>query len=616
MLRSEHSTIRSQLTRLVVTCVVPIWLAAGFLVFHAYSTKRDQVMGHLRDTAQAMTMVVDRELSSVKAALQALATSPAFSKGDFAEVHRQAVELLKSYPGADIIVADATGQQLVNSYRSFGEPLPKRKSPETLRRIFQTGQPVVSDLFFGAVTKRPTIGIDVPVSREGRVVYDLAMTFPCDRLASLFPPLDLPKEWFVSVLDGKQVLVARNRKPEQYVGVPATAALRQAMAGHRKGTTRHTNLEGSQVFTAYNRSDLSDWTVVIGVPQAALLAEIYQWLGWAVAAATAISLIGIFFAVGIASRIAREIQSLVETALAIGRGESIAGVGGLSVKESREVASALVQASELLQQRAEQRDAAERELVRTINLLQVETAERLRASEDLVEKERLLIHQSRQAAMGEMIGNIAHQWRQPLNALGLTIQKLELFHSMGQFTGDLLTESVGNSMQLIRHMSRTIEDFSNYFRPDKEKADFKVSETVAHTLSLLEASFKNGAVELELIQQGDPTINGFPNEFAQVLLNILINAKDALREKEIPHPKVTITLSSEEGRAVLTVADNAGGIPDEIMGKIFDPYFTTKGPQHGTGVGLFMSKTIIEKNMGGSLTVKNLADGAQFRIAV
>jgi hypothetical protein len=172
MLHREYSTIRSQLTRLVLFCGLPVWLVAGFLVFHAYSTKRNQVVLNMRNTALAMTMVVDRELSSIKAALQALATSPSFAEGNFAEVHGQALELLKSYPGADIIVADASGQQLVNSFRPYGTPLPKRKNPETVRRIFAKGTPVVSDLFLGAVTKRPMIGIDVPVFHNGKVVYD------------------------------------------------------------------------------------------------------------------------------------------------------------------------------------------------------------------------------------------------------------------------------------------------------------------------------------------------------------------------------------------------------------------------------------------------------------
>jgi CHASE3 domain sensor protein/signal transduction histidine kinase len=248
--------------------------------------------------------------------------------------------------------------------------------------------------------------------------------------------------------------------------------------------------------------------------------------------------------------------------------------------------------------------------------LRDETIERLRATEALREKEQMLIQQSRQAAMGEMIGNIAHQWRQPLNTLGLTIQQLSLYHDLGEFTKEFLENSVGKAMQLIQHMSNTIDDFRNYFKPDKEKIEFKVQEAINSTLSLIEDSFKSQHIGVELVTTGDPVIHGYRNEFAQVILNILNNARDVLTEREIRDPKVWLAIGSENGRAVVTIADNAGGVPKEIVDRIFDPYFTTKGPQTGTGVGLFMSKTIIEKNMGGRLTVQNTANGAEFRIKV
>jgi len=237
-------------------------------------------------------------------------------------------------------------------------------------------------------------------------------------------------------------------------------------------------------------------------------------------------------------------------------------------------------------------------------------------TKELREKDQLLLLQSRQAALGEMIGNIAHQWRQPLNILGLTIQQLPLFHDFGELTSDLLNQNVNSSMELIQHMSQTIDDFRNYFRPDKEKIEFKVSEAIENTLSLLEGSLQNPQITVDIVTKDDPVIYGYRNEFAQVLLNILNNAKDALIEREMDDRRVTITIFTEGNKAVVTVADSAGGIPEGIMGKIFDPYFTTKGPQRGTGVGLFMSKTIIEKNMGGRLSVHNTADGAEFRIEV
>jgi PAS domain S-box-containing protein len=235
---------------------------------------------------------------------------------------------------------------------------------------------------------------------------------------------------------------------------------------------------------------------------------------------------------------------------------------------------------------------------------------------ELREKDQMLLLQSRQAAMGEMIGNIAHQWRQPLNTLGLAIQQILQFYDIGELNGDYLEQSVGTSMELIRHMSKTIDDFRNYFKPDKEKAEFKVNEAIVNTVSLIEDSFKNQHIGIEVIATDDPTILGFRNEFAQALLNILNNARDALMERQPRNPRVAITICREGDRAVITISDNAGGVPEEIMGKIFDPYFTTKGPQEGTGVGLFMSKAIIEKNMGGRLAARNAGEGAEFRIEV
>ena len=263
-------------------------------------------------------------------------------------------------------------------------------------------------------------------------------------------------------------------------------------------------------------------------------------------------------------------------------------------------------------------DSLEREVrrVEAVNALQAETAERLRTAEELREKERLLLQQSRQAAMGEMLGNIAHQWRQPLNALGLTIQELSLAYEFGRFTKEYLDASIAGAMEIIFQMSQTIDDFRNFYKKDKEKGWFKVNQVVVKTVSLIEANFRERRIGIDIAAAEEMEIKGYPNEYAQVLLNIMMNARDALLERATADPRVTVRGWMEDGRSVVTLADNAGGIGEEIIEKIFDLYFTTKENDLGTGIGLFMSKTIIEKNMGGRLTVRNTADGAEFRIEV
>jgi C4-dicarboxylate-specific signal transduction histidine kinase len=239
-----------------------------------------------------------------------------------------------------------------------------------------------------------------------------------------------------------------------------------------------------------------------------------------------------------------------------------------------------------------------------------------RAVDEMRRKDQMLIVQGRLAAMGEMINNIAHQWRQPLNTLGLIIQQLPLFYESGEINEEILEENVGKSMALIQHMSRTIDDFRNFFKPDKEGVTFGVNQVIARTLSLIEKSFKDQKIGIALQTEGDPMANGYPNEYAQVLLNILMNASDELVGHNVDDALILIHAFAEGGRSVVTITDNAGGIADEIIDSLFDPYFTTKEPDKGTGIGLFMSKTIIEKNMGGSLTVRNTGSGAEFRIVV
>jgi len=236
--------------------------------------------------------------------------------------------------------------------------------------------------------------------------------------------------------------------------------------------------------------------------------------------------------------------------------------------------------------------------------------------DELRQKDRMLIMQGRQAVLGEMLSNIAHQWRQPLNLLALLAQDLLLTQKKHMLTGELIESNIGKTMEIIRQMSKTIDDFRYFFRPDQGRQLFRVKEPLEKALSLLEGSFSMHGIRIEMAATGDPTIDGYLSEFIQVLLNILINARDALIERAPRNPRISIRLFSEGARTVVSIADNAGGIPEAIIDKIFDPYFTTKGPEQGTGIGLFMCKTIIEKNMNGALTARNTEDGAEFRIDV
>ncbi len=232
------------------------------------------------------------------------------------------------------------------------------------------------------------------------------------------------------------------------------------------------------------------------------------------------------------------------------------------------------------------------------------------------EKDELMLLQSRQAAMGEMIGNIAHQWRQPLNAIGLMVYDLTDALRFGEIDEDYISRSEKNIKAVLQHMSGTIDDFRNFFKPNKEKQEFTMEEVVKTSVSFLDATLKNSGIRLITEIDKELVLYGYSSEFAQVLLNIINNAKDVLGERKISHPVIRLSGYREKDFAVLKIIDNGGGIDPAIIHKIFEPYFTTKEQGQGTGVGLYMSKTIIERNMNGKISVNNLRNGAEFVIMV
>ena len=231
-------------------------------------------------------------------------------------------------------------------------------------------------------------------------------------------------------------------------------------------------------------------------------------------------------------------------------------------------------------------------------------------------QEEILIHQSRSAEIGEMINNIAHQWRQPLNNLSLTIQNIGFKYENDVLTKEELNETIDKSKMIINSMSNTIDTFRNFFEPTKNKNLFKVEHSIENTLEILSSTlrFYNIEVVKEIID--DVEIYDYENEFSQVLLNIITNARDALVSNKIEKPIIKVNVSKIENNVIVKIKDNANGINEEIIDRIFEPYFTTKGKGNGTGIGLYMSKLIIEKNMNGKLTVKNDNDGAVFIITL
>ncbi len=229
-------------------------------------------------------------------------------------------------------------------------------------------------------------------------------------------------------------------------------------------------------------------------------------------------------------------------------------------------------------------------------------------------KEALMMQQSRYVAMGEMIGNIAHQWRQPLNALSVMLSNFEDMVTDEEYDKDYLQSMFVKSRKLISKMSMTIDDFRYFFKPRTKKSAFNVFESIIATSSLCEERIRFHGVVFKVLGDKEMTIVGYANQLSQVVLNLINNAIDAFQEADNNDKQILVVIRREDEKCVVEFADNAGGIPLDLMDQIFDPYVTTKDMKNGTGLGLYMSKMIIEQNFNGSIEVANRNGGACFRL--
>ncbi len=231
-------------------------------------------------------------------------------------------------------------------------------------------------------------------------------------------------------------------------------------------------------------------------------------------------------------------------------------------------------------------------------------------------KDKLMFHQAKLASMGEMLGNISHQWRQPLMELSSLFIPIEAKINMGlEITNEEILQSISKYTDIIKYMSETIDDFRNFFADDKQKIEFEIIEQINSTVNIISSGLKRNNIKLNIIIKNNVKMLGYKNEYSQVLINIINNAKDVLIQRKIKNPKITIKIEQIGNDIITSVEDNAGGIKIKPIQKVFEPFFTYD-KINGSGVGLFMSKLIIEKNMNGRLFVDNTKKGALFRITV
>ena len=242
------------------------------------------------------------------------------------------------------------------------------------------------------------------------------------------------------------------------------------------------------------------------------------------------------------------------------------------------------------------------------------------------EKDKQLLQQSRMAQMGEMISMIAHQWRQPLGAIAaasidmkvkMAFESFDLTKKEGQEACHIyFDKKLSHIESYVQTLTETIDDFRNFYKPNKNKKMVRINEPIEKSLTIIEASAKSRGVEIITSYESKKVLALYDSELMQVFLSIIQNALDNFSEKGISHPSIMIETQDTSEGIMITILDNGGGISEDIIDKIFDPYFSSKDDKNGTGLGLYMSQTIVQEHHHGKLGVKNRANGVEFKIEI
>ena len=526
----------------------------------------------------------------------------------------------KSGQYGNIVIAKPTGEIWASALPTTGSLSVKEKRSflnALGSRHFSSGEFAV-----GRISALPSIGFAYPmIDQKDRFAGTISANVNFGHLKELIVQAGLPRGSAYCISDYKGIVIARNLNPEKTVGLADKSDLFLRMKqGPQEDSFIGTELGGEKRIISYRklrlpREDTPYLYIRASIPLEEVLkaARLAQFVN--IAVLTGFLLAALLLSVSVANYcFVGRIKILRESSQRIARGNFEVRV------------SDLIRGGELgdlgwsLDEMARQLKEREAELNHLNRGLTKRVAEEI---ERRLVHERLLARHARLAAIGEMIGAIAHQWRQPLAIVGATVQSVKMAWKSRCLDTSFLDNAVSDVQTQLLHMSETIEHFRRFFSPEKVVESFDLRGKIQEVMQLVAPRFANSAVTLEFVDRtpGLPlAIRGYQNEFKQALINLIGNSFDAIVDAESgDRPTgmrglVTISLHTETDKVVIGVRDNGGGIPEEYADKIFEPYFTSKPADKGTGIGLYMSRLIVEESMGGRLRFTSGAEGTLFRM--
>jgi two-component system sensor histidine kinase/response regulator len=596
-------SIKAQMVTLVWCCALPAVVGLTLLTDKFFERERQQIQQDTLITARALILAVDRDLNTGIAVAMALSNSPSLDNGDFRAFHQQASHVLRpEFPGFNVVLSNADSVQLLNTARPYGELFPDPGSADRTRQVFETGKPVISNLFTGGVLKRPVVAVHTPVLRNGKVIYCLSVAFMPERLGQVLAEQHLPSERIAVILDSMGVIVARSHEPEKYVGKKGSPVLRARMMDKPEAAVESVTLEGTPVYSMYSRSPATGWTVAIGVPRSVVLSEMLasvQWIFWVVALLMAT---GFLVAWYYARNIGRSVSALSAAAVDLGANRQV------PVIRERQAFREADEAIKTLQ-------AVDVELVRyrhhLENLIDERTAQLQSAMEDA---------QASNAAKDVFVANMSHELRTPMNAV------LGMAHLLGTTA---LSQEQSRYLEMIRASGLSLlgilNDILDYSKMQAGKVElhpvrFKLDD-VLHALATI-MSVSAGDKQLELCIGVEPDVPraliGDPLRLQQILVNLAGNAIKFTEKGEVS------VLVERVARAPLmlrfTVRDTGIGMDEAQLSRLFSPFtqadLSTTRRFGGTGLGLTISKGLVEL-LGGVVHVHSTPEhGSEFHFTL